>query len=173
LLTNGRSALDPDAEVLVPGEQTTAHFLLNFYHPAALRKRFVPFDTLYDELCRTPGAQGVVIHEKRFTYARDGLTLLQDLGEHWEQETGCAIPLGAIAVRRSRGIAGAVAETIRQSLRWAEANEDEAIALCRQHAAEMRVDVIRAHISLYVTPFSYALGEEGEQAVRVFLSHLP
>jgi len=103
LLIHGeRSAFDPTREVLVPGEFTTANFLLDFYlERAGVPKRFLPFDVLYNELCNREGAQGVVIHEKRFTFASDGLTLVADLGEHWEAQTGFAIPLGAIAVRRA------------------------------------------------------------------------
>jgi 1,4-dihydroxy-6-naphthoate synthase len=105
LLRNGPGGLDSDAPVLVPGAFTTANFLLDYFVSGRpLQKRFLPFDALYDELRRTPGAQGVVIHEKRFTYARDGLTLVRDLGEHWEEATGFAIPLGAIAIRRALGL---------------------------------------------------------------------
>ena len=52
-------------------------------------------------LKNTPDAQGVVIHEKRFSFERDGLTLTQDLGAFWEQQTGFPIPLGGILARQS------------------------------------------------------------------------
>ena len=41
---------------------------------------------------------GVIIHENRFTYGARGLRKVIDLGDHWEQQTGAPIPLGAIAV---------------------------------------------------------------------------
>ena len=117
LLTNGGD-WDPGAEVLVPGEHTTAHFLLDFFHaggpgaePGApggvspggrtLRKAFRPLDRLYGRLREGAPRQGVVIHEMRFTYADDGLRLSRDLGAHWEEKTGHPIPLGAMALRRS------------------------------------------------------------------------
>ena len=53
LLSNGGD-WDPDGEVLVPGEFTTANFLLDFYAGRPLRKRFLPFDVLY--------ARRLVIH---------------------------------------------------------------------------------------------------------------
>ena len=46
---------------------------------------------------------GVIIHESRFTYQRHGLTQIVDLGEWWERETGHAIPLGGIPMRRDLG----------------------------------------------------------------------
>ncbi len=175
--------LDTAQEVLIPGEHTTAHFLFNFYAQyrepgsgssdvapsARLRKRFLPFDALYGELCNRPGQQGVVIHENRFTYQRDGLTLLQDLGAFWEDKTGRAIPLGAIAVRRGSGLHEPMTKAIRESLDWAAAHESETISLCRQHSQAMEDAVLQAHIGLYVNEYTRELGEEGREAVRFFL----
>ena len=168
LLSNG-GGWDPDGEVLVPGEFTTANFLLDFYAGRLLRKQFLPFDALYARLLREPGAQGVVIHEKRFTYAADGLALVQDLGDYWERETGFAIPLGAIAARRGLDT-DALTAAVRESLRWAYAHDAEAFALCRQHAQDLNPDVVRAHIELYVNDFTQDVGPEGQAAVDFFLA---
>lgn len=168
LLSNGTAGWDLSREVLVPGEHTTANFLLDFWAEKLLTKRFAPFDTLYEHLCATPGAQGVVIHEKRFTYAQDGLTQLQDLGTYWEQQTGFAIPLGAI-IARKRLNAAALTSVIQRSLRWAYAHYDEAFELCRQHAQDLTPSVIKSHIDLYVNSFSDDLGAEGRAAVEFFL----
>ncbi len=166
-------AFDADREILAPGAYTTANFLLDYYaNPAGdrpLHKRFLPFDTLYEELCSTPGAQGVVIHEKRFTYQQDGLTLLRDLGEHWEQQTGYAIPLGAICVRRSLDLAPVLTDIIKRSLQWAYANYEDAFALCRRYAQDLSAGVAEAHIKLYVNNYSEELGAEGKAAVNFFL----
>ena len=168
LLSNG-GGWDPDGEVLVPGEYTTANFLLDFYAGRPLRKRFLPFDTLYARLLDTPGAQGVVIHEKRFTFAADKLHLIQDLGDHWERETGFAIPLGAIAARKGLNQTR-LAEAVRESLRWAYAHDAEAFALCREHSQDLDPAVVRAHIELYVNSFSEDVGPEGQAAVDFFLA---
>ena len=167
LLAHG-GAWNPDAEVLVPGEYTTANFLLDFYAGHPLKKRFLPFDALYAELLSVPGAQGVVIHEKRFTYAADGLTLIQDLGDYWERETGFAIPLGAIAARKGLDL-DHLASVVGESLRWAYAHDFEAFALCRQHSQDLNPDVVRAHIELYVNSFTEHVGPEGQAAVDFFL----
>lgn len=168
LLSNG-GGWDPDGEILVPGEYTTANFLLDFYAGRPLRKRFLPFDTLYARLLDTPGAQGVVIHEKRFTFAADELHLIQDLGDHWERETGFAIPLGAIAARKGLDQTR-LAEAVRESLRWAYAHDAEAFALCREHSQDLNPAVVRAHIELYVNSFSEDVGPEGQAAVDFFLA---
>lgn len=159
--------------LLVPGANTTANFLLDFYASAVgvtgLQKRFLPFDTLYEELCRTLGSHGVVIHEKRFTYERDGLTLIQDLGAYWEEQTGYAIPLGAICVRKSLGLSAPLTDLIQRSLAWAYAHYDEAFTLCQQYAQDLSAGVIESHIRLYVNEYSKELGAEGESAVQFFL----
>ena len=169
LLSNGAPVFDPDAPVLVPGEFTTANFLLDFYAGRPITKRFLPFATLYDELKRTPGArQGVVIHEKRFTFADDGLILLQDLGEHCERETGFAIPLGAIAARRDLD-KERIEMLLRQSLGWAEAHRADALMLCREHAQDLTESVMSSHIALYVNDYTHDLGDDGRAAVAFFL----
>lgn len=172
LLRNGPGGLDPDAPILAPGAGTTANFLLRFYLGATpARLEFLPFDALYEALRTTPGAQGVVIHEKRFTYARDGLTRIADLGEHWEARTGCPIPLGAIAARRGVDVARAEAR-VRASVAWADAHPEAALDLCRRHADEMDDAVMRAHIDLYVNDFTRDLGDEGRATVARFLELL-
>lgn len=168
LLTQG-GVWNPTAEVLVPGEYTTANFLLDYYAHQPLQKRFLPFDALYEELRQRPGAQGVVIHEKRFTFASDGLDLIGDLGQHWEERTGYAIPLGAIAVKRHLGLVSELETAIRASLRWAYAHYAEAFALCRKYAQDLTEGVIQAHIGLYVNAYSEDLGAEGAAAVAFFL----
>lgn len=170
LLRNGAGVLDPSAEVLVPGEQTTANFLLDYFVGQPLSKRFLPFDALYQELKETPGAQGVVIHEKRFVFAEEGLTLLQDLGEHWEAQTGYPIPLGAIILRRGCASATRLDRVIRESLHWANTHRNEALALCRAHAQDLSTRVIEAHIGLYVNHYSHDLGADGQAAVEFFFS---
>ena len=170
LLTNGEKGFDPEREVLVPGLQTTANFLLDFWAGRALTKTAAPFDVLYQTLLEKPGAQGVVIHEKRFTYATDGLTLLVDLGEHWERETGYPIPLGAIIARPE--LKETLTRQIQESLAWADAHPDEALALCKNYADDMTDAVMQAHIDLYVNDFTRSLGPTGEEAVRFFLSRV-
>ena len=169
LLSNG-GGWDPDAEVLVPGEFTTANFLLDFYAGRPLRKRFLPFDALYAALLETPGAQGVVIHEKRFTYAADGLHLIQDLGDYLGAGNRLCHPARRDRRPQGAGPCALLTATVRESLRWAYAHDAEAFALCREYAQDLNPDVVRAHIELYVNSFSEDVGPEGQAAVDFFLA---
>lgn len=108
-----------------------------------------------------------MIHEKRFTYIRDGLTLVQDLGRFWEERTQSPIPLGCIVARKSLNMRDELESAIRYSLAWADQNSEEALDLCRLHAAEMSPEVMKAHIGLYVNQYSTDLGQEGRKAVEI------
>lgn len=178
----GGGAFHQEAEVLVPGARTTANFLLDHWYrntgatgTAGLAKSFLPFDALYRRLLGPEPCQGVVIHEMRFTYGRDGLFLVRDLGEAWETATGHPIPLGAVALKRALevappGLGSTVEMAIRASLDWSYAHPEEALALCRLHSQSMEEAVLRSHIDLYVNTFSRDLGPEGERAVAHFLA---
>ncbi len=184
LLLTGGADFDPEKEILVPGKLTTANFLLDYCYRGALKKRFLPFDIIYNELLKDRNCQGLVIHEKRFTYKEDELHLIRDLGEFWEQKTASPIPLGLIVVSRknSHELTNEVSDykaytkfsqAIRESLRWAKENEKEAIELCQQYSKDLSPKIISAHISLYVNQYSMELGEKGERALQRLFAHKP
>ncbi|MBV9263523.1 MAG: 1,4-dihydroxy-6-naphthoate synthase, partial [Candidatus Eremiobacteraeota bacterium] len=115
---------------------------------------------------------GLIIHESRFTYRDAGLISIVDLGEWWENMTLLPIPLGAIAVRNDvpDSQARALNAAIRQSLDFARNNDASIMPYVREHAAEMNDDVMRSHISTYVTDFTDDLGEAGRNAVHALFS---
>ncbi len=177
LLLSQTGIWKPEEITLSPGEFTTANALLSIYAKAhsaqsPLKLRYLPFDALYAELCSDPLSQGVVIHEKRFTYHNDGLKLIADLGEFWEKETGKPIPLGAFVVKRGLHLDETVTAHIRASLTWAYNNYEDAFSLCRQYAQDLAPGVVESHISLYVNSFSMDLGMEGLEAVNYFLENI-
>ena len=115
---------------------------------------------------------GVIIHESRFTFQQHGLRKILDLGQWWEEETGCPIPLGGILAKRSLGqeMIARIDSALRRSVEYAFNNPQEAQQYIRQHAQEMDADVVRSHIGLYVNNFSLDLGEEGIKAVKTLFS---
>ncbi len=157
--------------VAVPGELTTANLLLRLFAPQLDQTLAMPFDRIMPAIETGEVAAGVIIHESRFTYRRHGLVCLVDLGQWWEEETGCPIPLGGILARRDLPVDQvlAVEDAIRASVDAAFADPGRARAYIRAHAQELDDAVIDQHIALYVNDFSRDLGEEGEQAVRVLL----
>ncbi len=164
--------LGPDAVFAIPGRFTTAYALLRLAlgrEPKVVEMRF---DTIVDAVANGTVDAGLIIHESRFTYQQSGLAQAIDLGDWWESETGNAIPLGAILVRRDirDDDARAIDDAIRRSLRFAREHEDAIIGYVREHAFEMNDDVMRAHIGLYVNEYSDDVGEVGRAAVEDFFS---
>ncbi len=181
VLSHGVRGMDSKTPILIPGENTTAHVLYNFYVNSLVSreahfnqrkkpKEFLAYDQLYTRLCKEVGCQGVVIHESRFSYKKDGLTLIQDLGAYWEEKTGHPIPLGVVVCRDEGNLVKEMTRLIRQSLNWAKENSEEALKLCERYAQELSREVITAHIELYVNDFSDDMGEEGREAIH-FLHH--
>lgn len=157
--------------IAVPGRYTTAALLLRLFDPSLDNLVYLPFNEIMAGVARGEFAAGVIIHESRFTFPDHGLTKLLDLGEWWEGETGCPIPLGGIVARRSLGreTVAAIDASLRASVAHARSNPSDAAAYIRAHSQEMSGEVCAAHIGLYVNDFSLQLGTEGELAVTTLL----
>jgi 1,4-dihydroxy-6-naphthoate synthase len=162
----------PDAVFAIPGRFTTAYALLRLALGREPKVRELRFDRIVEAVKNGEADAGLIIHESRFTYQQSGLAQAVDLGDWWERETGNAIPLGAILVRRDvpDAQARAIDDAIRESLRFARTREPEIIDYVRAHAFEMNDDVMRAHIGLYVNEYSEDVGEAGRAAVEDFFS---
>ncbi|MBV8390648.1 MAG: 1,4-dihydroxy-6-naphthoate synthase, partial [Mucilaginibacter sp.] len=80
----------------IPGKYTTANFLLGLALPEATNKQELVFSEIEDAVLSGKIDVGLIIHENRFTYQDKGLKKIIDLGDYWEKQTGCAIPLGGI-----------------------------------------------------------------------------
>jgi 1,4-dihydroxy-6-naphthoate synthase len=154
--------------IAVPGDLTTAHFLLKLAYPQANRKVFMRFSEIEGAILDGQVDAGVIIHENRFTYADKGLLLIRDLGEYWESLTGAPIPLGGIAVRRSlpEEVKRAINRSLARSVRYARTHPEASADYVGAHAQEMDPAVCRRHIDLYVNAYSEDLGTTGRQAIR-------
>lgn len=153
--------------IAIPGENTTAHLLFSLAYPDAKNKIFLRYDEIENFVLQSKGL-GVIIHENRFTYADKGLKKITDLGDYWEKETGHAIPLGGIVVKKSihPQIQQLIDMLIKQSIEFAFANYPELNDYIRIHSQEMSEEVMRKHIKLYVNEYSLNLGEKGIEAIK-------
>ncbi|MTI79688.1 MAG: 1,4-dihydroxy-6-naphthoate synthase [Firmicutes bacterium] len=163
-----------DRRVAVPSERSTAYLLFRLWAakhvPGGVGEIVIlPFNEIMPAVRDGQVDAGLVIHEARFTYPSYGLTLLEDLGNWWEEDTGLPIPLGAIIARRSLDLP-AIAHWIRESVNYAWAHPDASREYVLKHAQEMSHQVAKEHINLYVNEFSANLGNEGYQAVTTLLS---
>lgn len=160
-----------NAKVVIPGEYTTANFLLSLAFPEITRKEAIIFSAIEQAVIDGTADAGLIIHENRFTYAQKGLVKIADLGEWWETSTGYPIPLGGIVVNRSLSPAmqQKINRIVARSVAYALSQPAEAAPYVRAHAQEMDEDVMYAHINLYVNDFTRDLGNEGRAAVAFML----
>ncbi len=160
--------------VAIPGRLTTAALLLRLFAPDLPAEciRVMPFDQIMRAVRENEVDAGVIIHESRFTYQREGLTSIVDLGAWWERDTRHAIPLGGIAMRRDLGadLIRRTERTLASSVDFAFAHPDVVWPTVRRHAHEMDDDVMRQHIALYVNEFTRDYGQEGTTAIEYLLN---
>jgi 1,4-dihydroxy-6-naphthoate synthase len=159
----------PSLSVGIPGNYTTANFLLGIAFPELQHKKELVFSAIEESLLNQELDLGVIIHENRFTYAQKGLQKIMDLGDYWEQQTGMPIPLGGIMMKRNIDVETqlTVNRLIRKSVEFAFENPEASSDFVRQHAQELDESVRKQHIDLYVNKYSVDLGDLGKKAIRV------
>lgn len=162
----------PGTRVLCPGRTTTATLLYGCLHPDGGTVEHTVFSDIGERLHAGATDLGVLIHEGRLTYQRDGLTLVEDLGATFEAVADAPVPLGGIVARRSlpdRVIADFTA-VLRESIAYGWAHRDETLTTIRAHAQELDESVIWPYVELYVNDHTVDLGHDGERALRVLES---
>lgn len=153
----------------IPGKYTTANFLLGLAFPEAQNKQELVFSDIENAVLDGRVDIGLIIHENRFTYQDKGLKKIIDLGDYWEKQTGCAIPLGGIVANRNlpEDVKHKINRVLRKSVEFAFANPKLGLEYIRSHAQEMSEEVMYKHIDLYVNKYSVDLGEEGRKAIKL------
>ncbi|MGN6380660.1 MAG: menaquinone biosynthesis family protein [Gaiellales bacterium] len=169
LLVSAREGVSPHpaARVLCPGQTTTGTLLYRCLHPDGGHISHAVFSDIGPSLLAGDADLGVLIHEGRLTYQRDGLVLVEDLGASFEQLARAPIPLGGILARLDLpdGVAETATAVIQDSIAYAWANRQETLSTIRAHAQEMAEDVIWPYVELYVTEHTADLGEDGRRAL--------
>ena len=166
-----------NCSVAIPGENTTANFLLQYAFPFLTKKSSYVFSEIENAVLNEKVDLGVIIHENRFTYQQKGLHKIADLGEVWEQRQQLPVPLGCIAAKETLPVEliKKIETLIEKSLRYAFAQYPQLPAYVQQHAQAMDEVVMRQHIELYVNDFSLNLGTQGQMAIeqlyRVYQQH--
>lgn len=160
---------DSGLKIGIPGKYTTANFLLGLAFPNATNKVEMVFSEIEDAVLDGRIDIGLIIHENRFTYQDRGLKKIMDLGDYWEKQTGCAIPLGGIVANRklSLDVQHKINRVLRKSVEFAFENPKSGLEFIRSHAQEMSEEVMYKHIGLYVNKYSVDLGAEGKKAIKL------
>lgn len=117
----------------VGGMPTTGGALALMYCPGATLVE-MRYDRIADAIAAGEIDAGVMIHEELLYFPQKGLRRVADLGAQWCEDTGLPLPVGLNVVSKSvgRDIAGGIARTCDESLRWAHEHFDEAFAFARK-----------------------------------------
>jgi 1,4-dihydroxy-6-naphthoate synthase len=175
LLSSFSKKFEPEFPIYLPGKQTTAAALFNFWINKNKPKTSTPnpqtlkFNELYRQLCEKKIKQGVVIHEHRFTWQRDGLHLIADLGAFWEQELQAPIPLGCTVIKKDLGeeFAKEMDLCVQKSLKLAWERKEPVTDFIRKLAQIDDDSVILQHIRMFVNEHSLNRGEKSERALSL------
>ncbi|MDA8743715.1 1,4-dihydroxy-6-naphthoate synthase [Rubripirellula amarantea] len=152
---------------LCPGKLTTATLLFRLFYPNTTRLDQDVFSQIMPRLKSASADFGVCIHEGRFTWQEQGLSLVEDLGTRWENETHSPLPLGGILASRQldRDTTASVQAVIRDSLDYALADPERALPTMRKYAQEFADEVLMKHVDLYVNDWTVDLGSTGRAAL--------
>ena len=167
LISAGSKTLEQNSRVLCPGEWTTASLLFRCLHPGVGVLSNSVFSEIMPALKSGITDFGVVIHEGRFTYESEGLTLVEDLGSSWERLTNGVVPLGGILGRREipEEIHRHFNSVLRDSINYAYLHSEEVFETMKQHAQELNKSAIWKHVELYVNEYTLDLGKIGQDAL--------
>lgn len=171
LLLSSQPELNHQQTVFLPGPGTTARLLFDFWNQAQdhpfERQDYLFFDQIYQKLITHEIQMGVAIHECRFTWQKDGLHLIQDLGDFWEQQTSLPIPLGGILLHPSLiELQTDLEHWIRSSIEWIENHPQTHLAWIQSKAQIEDLNVVQSHIKTYVNEFSRQTGL-GQNSIQV------
>ena len=157
-----------ERRIAVPGLHTTAYMLLRLavptFTPIAL-----PFADIPQAVLDGRVDAGLVIHEWQLTYRDAGLLPILDLGMWWQQQVKLPLPLGLNVVKQSIGreTARRAATLFRESILYAFAHQEEAIAYAMRYGRGTDPGRARQFVGMYVNEESLTLSKPCQDALRI------
>lgn len=156
--------------IAVPGTMTTAYLVLKLFAPD-IATEVVPFDQIIPKVLEGKYEAGLIIHEGQLTFNKSGLHKILDMGKWWRDQTGLPLPLGGNAIRRDLGpeLMAACCTALRDSIRYALDNRDEALQYAMQFARDVEPQMIDKFVAMYVNERTLDYGPDGREAIRKLL----
>jgi 1,4-dihydroxy-6-naphthoate synthase len=157
--------------IAVPGTLTSAFLALRIFNPE-FQYEVVPFDKIIDAVKSGDCDAGLLIHEGQLFYESLGLHKVLDLGEWWHERTGLPLPMGGNAIRRELGpeIIHQVSDCLRESIRFALDNREDALQYAMQFARDMDTSLADRFVAMWVNNLTLDYTERGREGVRRFLT---
>ncbi|PIQ84743.1 MAG: ABC transporter substrate-binding protein [Candidatus Omnitrophica bacterium CG11_big_fil_rev_8_21_14_0_20_63_9] len=154
--------------IAVPGQQTTAYLLLRLAIPE-FEAVEMPFEQVPQAVLKGEVEAGLVIHEWQLTYRDAGLLPVLDLGLWWQQQAHLPLPLGLNVIKKSlkRKVAQQVATVLRDSILYAFAHQDDALAYAMRYGRGTDLNRSRQFIGMYVNEESLTLSKPCREALKL------
>ncbi len=158
-------------KIAVPGTLTSAFLALRIFNPD-FEYEVLPFDEIIDAVKQGRCDAGLLIHEGQLFYESIGLHKVMDLGEWWHKRTGLPLPMGGNAIRRDLGpeLMREVSQTLRESIRYALDNREDALQYAMQFARDMDTELADRFVAMWVNDLTLDYTERGREAVARLLS---
>lgn len=157
--------------IAVPGLLTSAFLALSLYLPEPFEHIVVPFDQIMGAVKSGEAEAGLLIHEGQLTHAAEGLHCVVDLGAWWQEQTGLPLPLGVNAIRRDLppDVQKRASQALKASILHGLQHRREALEHAMQFARDMEAATADRFVGMYVNDWTVDLGENGREAIRLFL----
>jgi 1,4-dihydroxy-6-naphthoate synthase len=154
----------------VPGTLTSAFLILKIFEPE-VKYKVIQFDKIIEAVINDEVDAGLLIHEGQLTYSNSGLKKIIDFGNWWQRETGLPLPLGGNVVKKELGVelARKISNLLRESVRYAMENRDEALRYALKFARGMDEKLADKFVGMYVNELTLDCGEVGKRAIQLFL----
>ncbi len=158
-------------KIAIPGTLTSAFLALRIFNPD-FEYEVVPFDKIIDSVREGQCDAGLLIHEGQLFYESIGLHKVLDLGEWWHKRTDLPLPMGGNAIRRDLGstLMQEISRTLRESIRYALDNREDALQYAMQFAREMDTELTDRFVAMWVNDLTLDYTERGREAVERLLS---
>ena len=156
--------------IAVPGTMTSACLAMKLFQPD-FEEVVVPFDRIMDAVERGDVDAGILIHEGQLTYAEQGLHLIVDFGVWWREMTGLPLPLGGNVIRRDLGVKDIkeISRLLKASIQYSLNHREEALKYALEFARGLDTALADRFIGMYVNERTLDYGQEGREAVQLFL----
>lgn len=153
-------------KIAVPGTMTSAYLALKLFAPD-IPTEVVPFDEIIPKVLEGKYEAGLIIHEGQLTFNKSGLYKVVDMGKWWRDKTGLPLPLGGNAIRRDLGpeLIAACCGALRDSIRYALENREEALQYAAQFARDLEPQMIDKFVGMYVNERTLDYGKDGREAI--------
>ncbi len=157
-------------KIAVPGTMTTAYLTLKLFAPDVVTE-VVPFDEIIPRLLEGKYEAGLIIHEGQLTFNKVGLHKIVDMGKWWRDQTGLPLPLGGNAILRDLGpeLMAACCNALRDSIRYALDNREEALQYAMQFARDLEPQMADKFVGMYVNERTLDYGKDGREAIGKLL----